>query len=218
MTARCTLATLLILPSALLGGEDSAIPKAFPAGRYEKIKKESPFVLATPPKAPEKGDEQNWSDAYYLSGVANLTENGVDVPWVSVRAKSSAENEGFVLKGFDDVHEGIRLVKVEWASDPKLIKAVVKKGNEPGVFEPNQADFEIRAPAPPNAPGNAVANARGLIRRPSTGTPSQVVVPRPRTNFVPTPPTANQQNAAGPKPASPNDRRRIRVIPARPSG
>jgi hypothetical protein len=223
-------ASPLFLILALAAGSHAAqqvYPEPIPDGKYEKMKSDSPFVLAKPPEQPQEA-KVTWAENLYLSSVAmHRTGEGGEQPWVTIKDK--AEPASFIALTLNQEKDGLQLVKVENLEDPRKTTATVKKNNEFATLKRDEAAF-TSAPAPPpvglRAPGGGarvpghpagipVPNGQGAIRQPAVPPPSNLpkgpAIPRPT---IPAPgaaaPGANQPAAA---PAGqPDARKRIRVI------
>lgn len=224
---------LLFLASASAAfAVTSAVPEPFPATRYDKLRAESPFAVATAVEAP-KEEKISWAQNLYIGSVAKLKQTGEERDWVVIKDRTQP---GSIIQLFgNDVNaEGYQLVKLEWTDDPKKMKAQVKKGTEFATLEMDQAAFTSVAPMPapagvvparvvpgqPNlpaaasVPANAIRppTAPGAINKPAVpAVRPPVSIPRPTT----LPPAVNQVPQPGAPNAAPapNTRSRIRVIP-----
>lgn len=239
-TAPPTAATTPATPAAT----PSAVPQRLPEVRYEKLRSNSPFAVATAAEAP-KEDVIPWAQNLYVGSVAKMKEDGTEKDWVVI--KDRTQPGGLIqLFGNEVNQEGYQLVKLEWSEEPRKTKASVKKGTEFATIEFDQAAFTSSAPAPqpsgqkppqgvprtqgalPGMPGvpiqpgaNAIRppTAGATIGRPSTppGMRPPVSIPRP-TNLPPAinQPAMPQNPAMAPGGANTNTRQRIRVIPSNP--
>lgn len=226
MTAR-----LLLLASASAAfAATSAVPEPFPATRYDKLRADSPFAVATAVEK-EEPEKISWAQNLYLGPVAKYKVAGEEKDWIVIKDRTQPGTL-IQLLGNDVNAEGYQLVKLEWTDDPKKMKAQVKKGTEFATLEMDQAAFASTAPIPapaqaqrvmpgqPNVPGampaqpNAIRppNVPGAINKPGApGVRPPVSIPRPTT----LPPAVTQPPQPGAPQAAPapNTRSRIRVIP-----
>ncbi len=214
MTARLL---LLVSASNCALAAASAVPEPFLETRYDKLRAEAPFAVATA-EAP-KEEKIPWAQNLYVGSVAKFKQTGEEKDWVIIKDRTQPGSL-IQLFGSEVNPEGYQLVKLEWSEDPRKTKASVKKGTEFAMIEMDQAAFTSAAPMPaaqqkpaggpkpPTMPGAAPAGP-GAIRPPTTiNRPNMppVAIPRP-TNLPP-------QQPAGPNAAPANSRQRIRVIPS----
>jgi len=215
-------ALLLLLATTAAGyAETAVVPERFPMDRYQKLKSEAPFAVATIDAAPVE-QKIDWAEPLYLSGASKFTENGVEKPWVYVGHKSDP-SAAFQLYGMEPNALGIQIVKLDWHEEnPSKTEVTLKKGNEFATLKRDQAAFSAPPmPQPPQGPrpnqpnGVPIPNANGIIRQPTVVQPPRPpqiprpgnVVPAPQPNYPqPAPGTQQNQGAQG------ADRRRIRVI------
>lgn len=124
---------VLFLPSILLAETPPAIPSEFELARYEQLMRKSPFAPATPttPAAP------SFTQDLYVTGIARIGDK--DVVMI---AKRGDPNASFSVSTGDPTHEGIDLIKVEWFEKIGTSKVHLKKGNEFGVVEFDQAALQ----------------------------------------------------------------------------
>jgi len=226
--------------------KSSVVPQRFEESRYEKLRSNAPFALATA-EAPKEVVEP-WAQNLYLGSAAKLKDAGTEKDWVVIKDRTQPGTL-IQLTGTDE-NDGLQLVKLEWAEDPRKTKATVKKDTEFATLEFDQMAFTASAaPVPMPQPGggqkmpqpSVVPRQPGLppampvpagsnaIRPPSsTGTinrptvPGGMGVPRPPVS-IPRPsnlPPAIGQPGMPQNPAmapTNNTRQRIRVIPSNPT-
>ena len=215
----------------------AVIPERLPADRFNDLKKESPFVVAT--AVAEKGpDLPPWSQNLYIGSVAKFNEGGQEKDWVTVRDRTQPGTL-INLFGTDANADGYQLVKLIWSEDPKKTKADIKKGTDLATIEVDQAAYGPGAappvPGPGIRPGQGpigvpIAPGANAIRPPGAQMPQTLGAPRPvqLPQGAPPPPAARPgaqiPRPAGqvslPQPVSPGmqgtspatSRQRIRVI------
>lgn len=210
------LAGLVLLPSALALADQTPIPQPLPADRYNKLLEDSPFAVATAP-APVEKPEEPWAANLFL-GIAGQvpTPTGQKEDFVVIRRKGDMSGD-FSLTPSEEGPDGIRLVRIEWAEDPLLTKAVLKKGDKEATVPRNEADFtQSSAPAAPQPrSGQPGAAANPGANNLTLGGAGQRKLPAPAgAQAIPRPsilPTATA-NANAPAPQPNNNRQRIRVI------
>jgi hypothetical protein len=186
------------------------VPDKPSADRYAKLKTDSPFAVATVKDAPEAPKESPFQN-YYISSVAKQWEGGVEVPTIYLRSRN--ETGTFIVLTGNEEKEGFKLLKLDWADDPRKMKATLQKGGETGIVEMDQAAFAA-APMPaagarPSIPGQPqpLQNPAGAIRPPTPTNGKGPQIPRP-TSVVPPPAVPQPGNA---QPAA-DQRVRTRVI------
>jgi hypothetical protein len=214
-------------------------PPAFPSTRYEKMMKKSPFAPATPAAAPAAPSETFAN--FYVTGVAKLTEGGVEKDFVTIQSRGDAQSRFSLVTG-EPEHDGFTLVKVEMSDEIGKSKVTVKKGTETGVLEFDQANVQRNAamaqagvaqpaavpglsrnplqPAVPRMPGAAQPRLPQPFNpaNPANSRQGFPQIPQP-TLAAPTLPQADSMQlnpAGGPQPAQPQTRRRRTVITAQP--
>ena len=189
------------------------VPEKPAASRYDKLKAESPFAVATvvdPVVEKKESPFQNW----ILSSVVKIWEGGQEVPMIYLRNRS--EPGTFITITGDEEKDGFKLQKLDWSDDPKKMKATLQKGGEVGTVEMDQAAFAAAPAAPtgagarPVTPGQPqpITNPSGAIRPPNSTGAKGPQIPRP-TTVVP-PPAVPATNTA--QPAKIDQRVRTRVI------
>lgn len=124
-------------------GEESALPLAFGAGRYEGLRQKSPFALGSatpPPQVARESFAANW----YVSGIARVGE----VDFVSIKARDLSTQ--FSLYGRErDSRTGVALVSVEWTGGIGKSAVTIEKDGERAKLEFNEA--VVRGTAHPAA-------------------------------------------------------------------
>lgn len=218
------LSVLLVTTASIAQAEITGVPDAFPAERYAKMREKSPFALATPAAAPAAPKADSFTKNLFLGGHVILgTENGVDVPWVSIKTTDGREN--FTLRGNEPNEEGISIASLERSPIAGKSKVILKKGNEFGEVKEDEAG---RAAAATQAAAQAEAQmqrANGKLQPPPKGGTRTINLPRPNTappsGAVPPPPAMNGTQATQPPPTGaavpPPNSRRVRVIPSKPT-
>lgn len=208
---------LIALPSALVHGDQTPLPQALPADRYNQLLQDSPFAVATP-AAPVEKVEEPWAANLFLGAAARINTNGQEEDWAVIKRKGELSGD-FSLTPSEEGPDGIKLVRIEWADDSLKMRAVLSKGGKEATVERNEADFAqpgapAAAPARAGQPGvaanplaNGVLNANSGIRKLPTPAGAPTI---PRPSILPTP--ANKAGAPAAAPAPPNSRQRIRVI------
>jgi hypothetical protein len=215
------------------------LPDRLPHERYEKLRSEPFFAVATAVEKPV--EKEQWAQNLYLGSAAKRKTDGVDEDWVIIKDRTQPGT--LIQLTGSEPKEGYQLVKLEWSEDPRKTKAQIKKGTEFATVEMDQAAFTAtsspQVPPRPAGPGGVMApgGARpgmqpppgmpqpgGMVKpttnvaRPSVPQPSAqarppVQIPRP-TNLPPALP-----QATAPQPVNPNGtavRSRVRVIPSKP--
>jgi len=94
-------------------------PEAIPAERYSAMMKRSPFVLPT--AGAQEGVSTTWASDYQISSILKVGDQFV------VIAKKMSTNERISIRDKDNA-QGIRLVKLQMASDPREVSAVIELG------------------------------------------------------------------------------------------
>jgi len=115
--------------------EDSAIPHAWPIARYDQLKRQCPFALATPVTTTAPTTQAGFAANWYVSGIAHL--DGQDF----VTIKSRDLSTEFSLYGHETnaVH-GVCLASVEWSDKIGRSIVIVKRGLETAKLEFNEAE------------------------------------------------------------------------------
>jgi hypothetical protein len=188
--------------------------------RYQKLKSEAPFAVATADTQPVE-QKIDWAEPLYLSGASKFTENGVEKPWVYIGHKSDP-SAAFQLYGTEPNALGIQIVKLDWHEEnPLKTEVTLKKGNEFATLKRDQAAFSAPSMPQPQQgvrPGQpnpvVIPNANGVIRPPATVQPPRTPqIPRPGSVI---PPPQQKQTYPQPAPGAQQnqgtDRRRVRVI------
>lgn len=235
---------LLFLAAAPLASAVTAVtPDRLPHDRYNKLRSEPFFAVATAAEKPV--EKEPWAQNLYLGSVAKQKKDGVDVDWVIIKDRTQPGT--LIQLVGSEPKEGYELVKLEWSEDPRKTKAQIKKGTEFATVEMDQAAFTATAspqiPARPAGAGAVVApgGARPGMQ-PGMPQPANIArpgMPQPATNIarpgVPQPPTQVRPPVQIPRPTnlppalpqttvpqstSPNNnnavRSRVRVIPSKP--
>lgn len=222
MTNKLVFSTTFMAIAVRLLAVESAIPERAPASKYDKLKNEAPFAVASeaPPPAVDPGPK--WSDGLFLSGVYKIDGPSGKIDVVNIINRNDPGTL-ITLEG-SQLSNDMQLVTLEYSDDGLKTKATIKKGNDFATIGRDQAAYVPSIPQqpPPGVarPGKGIVlpNTNGMIRPPTT--PSVAQIPRP--NIVP--PPQNRPAAAAPIPGLPspgaaqpgqqpqNERRRIRVI------
>ena len=186
---RCLIVPALLVGIPLQAEDDSPVPHSRPASRYQSMKQQSPFALATPVE-PGAALQASFAANWVVSGIARLG----DVDYVTIKARDlSAE---FSLYGHDaNSQNGVALASIEWSDKIGKSAVIIKKGTETAKLEFNEAEMN----GPPQIT-TAKATPAGAVRKA-------------------TPTTAEGLRAALQPPVVRNpeqgrDRRRIRIINA----
>jgi hypothetical protein len=209
---RCIFSLVMLFAIQLRAEDESPIPHAWPAARYEAMKQQSPFALATPVE-PAAEPKASFASNWFVSGIGRM--DGED--FVTIKARDLSTQ--FSLYGHDANSEnGVMLASIEWSDKIGKSTVVIKKGTETAKLEFNEA--EIRGPAqvttakgtPPTTGG-----ARQPVAANSQPMPSHPPLPNPGNTGATTP--VNPFPAPVQAPAATNqtqgqDRRRIRIINA----
>ena len=147
MTRRALSASLIFLAHgfALNAATTAAndLPAAMPLSRYDALMKKSPFALATPAGATAAASTAGFTANLYVSGVAKI--DGRD--FVTIRSKDGQTH--FSLMPGELGPDGIVITSVDWSDQVGKSKVTLKKGQETGVAEFDQA--VLQAPPPPAA-------------------------------------------------------------------
>ncbi len=150
MTRRALSASLIFLAHgfALNAATTAAndLPAAMPLSRYDALMKKSPFALATPAGATAAASTAGFTANLYVSGVAKI--DGRD--FVTIRSKDGQTH--FSLMPGELGPDGIVITSVDWSDEVGKSKVTLKKGQETGVAEFDQA--VLQAPPPPAAVAN----------------------------------------------------------------
>jgi hypothetical protein len=186
----------------LLGhGDDERLPQAHPKSRYEALRKDSPFALAsaTPaPVAPQASFAANW----FVSGIARIG----DQDFVTIKSRDLAKQ--FSLYGNHEAVDGVELASVTWSDSVGKSTVILRKGTETAKLEFNEQEVHAQAQAPGGKPpaGNPPPNAAGGPRPsvPPGISPGAIPPHAPAPNMQQPVP-----NAPGAPPAV---RRRVQVI------
>lgn len=212
---------LLLLSCVLPAGFSSraaAVPEPYPLDRYEQMRTQSPFALATAEPTPTE-PERSFADNYVLTGLAKLKDvDGVERDFVTI--KSRDETERITLFGPAE-EKGFAIETVNWSPVQKKSTVRIKKGGQSGVVEfsqdptptsmPNQTAIARPIPGIANTPvGTPPRGGRVTIPRPA----APVQIPRPTNAPQSIQPTTNVPNA--PQPTQ-GRRQRIRVINSQPN-
>jgi len=220
--SQSSLFALLVLALAsstpLRAENPDPIPQAWPSARYEKMKQQSPFALATP-VAPVPDAQASFAANWFVSGIGRL--DGEDF----VTIKSRDLSTQFSLYGHDtNAENGLTLASIDWSEKIGKSTVIIKKGTETAKLEFNEA--EIRGPAQvTTAKGTQVAGAQGATPAAKPGArpgatpfqtlPGLALIPQPG-NPRATPP-ANRFPQPGQPPATGapqqgQNRSRLRII------
>ena len=191
----------------------------FPPQRYTSLLEKSPFAIASAPPEPVPVSTENFATNWILTGISKQRgQEGKERFTVFVRSRDLATR--LVLTADQPNDDGVSLVSVEEASIPAKSVAFLKKGNETGRVEFDQATVAAATP-PPTAPGRAGAKApspgapgKTLPNRTSTPVPRPGQTPIPRPGGVPAQPGSSPSTGT---PPSQEPRRRIRPIQDAPS-
>ncbi len=135
---------LLLAAPALLAQEFSPTPAD--VERYRPLWERSPFVL--PAKA--VASTSPLAQRFALTGVAFLADD----PIVFLLDR---QNSSRLMLRLNDPQNGLQLVSVENASDPKAASAVIRLGSEQAAVRYDPALLTAQAPAPQPAAQSAEA-------------------------------------------------------------
>ncbi len=227
LSSRFVGALLFLARVSLAGAVTAVIPDRLPHDRYDKLRSEPFFAVATAVEKPV--EKEPWAQNLYLGSVAKQKKDGVDVDWVIVKDRTQPGT--LIQLVGSEPKEGYQLVKLEWSEEPRKTKAQIKKGTEFATIEMDQAAFTATAsPQIPNRPAAPGAAVPAAVNRPGMPQPATNIarpgMPQPPTQARPPvqiprpanlPPALPQ--ATAPQPASPNNnavRSRVRVIPSKP--
>jgi hypothetical protein len=173
-------------------------PKTLPIQSYAGIWKRSPFIVETVAVQVSMG----LAARYSLVGVIEMAGQ----PAVFLIDKNNgdpAKNRVMVTKGRSN-KDGIELVSVAMASDPRKSSAVIRQGGQQASLN---FDATAMGPTGPNSQPGAVPPAPAVAATPAT--------PNPLSSLIPVPGQAN--GAVPPPPAGvtppPPQRRIIRPAP-----
>lgn len=203
---------------------ESIVPERFLANRYDRLRSQSPFQLATVEEMPTEAPKVDWAEGLYVGSVARLTDKGVEKDWVVLRNRSDVGTM-IQLFGNEPNAEGYQIVKIEWSEDPRKTKVSIKRGEQFATIEPDQAAFGTGGASAGNPQGVPAPGYRGAPVPapvpPGSGIrpPGQInrIPPIPRPNMAPGGIPQPQINpAASGTPGAPEPRRRIRVINSPP--
>jgi len=151
---------LFLAPFAALAAE-GPWPENPPPNRYDAMKQESPFVLATVVEAPKPAAESftaNWE----LTGAGTL-QDGRD--YVSIRSRD--RRIAFTLAGNevsnDPDAQGVSLASINWAQGWRKSTATLKKGTEFGKVEYSPEAATPQQPPVGNAGQPRTAGMPGVL-------------------------------------------------------
>lgn len=175
-------------------------PEKLPLNRYDAMREQSPFALATvvePPKAPTESFAANWE----LTGLAKLRDGqGLERDFVTIRSRD--KRVSFSLFGdepsTDPDARGITIAAVDRSPATRKSKVTLKRGVETAVVEFGQ---EVAPPPLPPNPGG-----------PNGGVPRGFQLPTPGafgSNF-PAPGAGNVRPGL-PMPAQPSQSNPVRA-------
>lgn len=190
--------TVLVLPVVLRGEDDSTIPHAWPITRYEQLKGQVPFALATPVE-PKVVDKAGFAANWYISGIAHLDGEN----FVTIKARDLSTE--FSLYGQEAVN-GVSLASIEWSEKIGKSIVIIKRGSETARLEFNEAEATGPAKVTSEPPGqkgpgiNGISNAPLVNYQPKNGPPPSAI--RTISNLPPTPHPPN-----GLAPINPNAQR-----------
>jgi hypothetical protein len=155
------LLTVLICCGAEITCAQTAVPQAFPKGRYDQLSQHSPFSLATiqPPAAPAgPGFADNW----YVSGIGGIGDD----TFVTIKSRDLSTN--FSLYANEpDPKTGVSVASVNWSDTIGKSTVILRKGTETAKLEFNEAEIHA-APAAANPKGAP----NGIAKGPAGGTPA----------------------------------------------
>lgn len=216
---------------------DPVLPATWPAERFEKLIQQSPFAPATAAVVP---NAPGFAANLYVSSVAAIGDKYL------VTLASREDPAKIFLTSGEAEPNGISIVDVQYSDEPGKSKVTVKKGSETGVLAFDEVALQQRAAQANAAGAQMPLNPQMVqpnlnpIARPARnpvnggqGLPSNIVPPGVQRRGGPTTPgipgqgnqpaqtlpqlpqgTYLQQNPA--VPATPETRRRIRIINSRP--
>jgi hypothetical protein len=143
---------ILTIHSEITSCADEILPRAPAAVRYDALKNQCPFALATPVAAPEL-PKASFAANWYVSGIGRL--GGED--FVSIKSRDLASQ--FSLYGGEtDPKTGVVLVSVKWMEGVGKSTVVLKKGAETAQLEFNEA--EVHGAPQPATVANGTPNGR----------------------------------------------------------
>ena len=191
---------IFLFCGALVPGraDDAALPPAISKARYDGLRQNCPFSVAsaTPaPAAPQASFAANW----FVSGIGRIGEE------YFVTIKSRDLSQQFSLYGTHEVVDGVELASVTWSDSVGKSSVILRKGTETAKLEFNEAELHAAPPPAAKPPtGTAPPNAAGGPR--PGGTPG--IPPIPLPTGVPHP-VVQQPNTSG---GAPQVHRRTQVI------
>jgi hypothetical protein len=207
---------------ACFAATETAIPVSLPAERYQQMIKQSPFAPATAVTAPVAN--AGFAASFYVSGVAKIGSQD----FVTIASRDGQTR--FSLAPGEEGPDGITITKVDWSDQPGKSKVTMKKGNETGIAEFDEAAMQkpaAVAPQPPAIPMGVQGMQPGRVaprsgpteprppQLPQFGQATRInrpAYPQAPTNGNPQTgaPTTSAQVPGGPPPVE--TRRRVRII------
>jgi hypothetical protein len=149
------------------------IPKAREKSRYDGLRANSPFSLATAPAAtppPQASFAANW----FVSGIARIGNSD----FVTIKSRDLA-TEFSLFAQETDAKNSVTLVSVEWSDKVGKSTVVIRKGAETAKLEFNEAELRA-APAvaaqakPAAAMGGAIPGGKAPATPDLSGLPVNV--------------------------------------------
>ncbi len=183
------LAVALLCNAPASPAADDGLPKPFPKARYEPLRRESPFALASPqatPTPPQASFASNW----FVSGIARIG----DEDFVTIKSRDLSTQ--FSLFGRGDAVNGVGLASVTWSEAVGKSTVILRKGTETAKLEFNEA--ELHATPPPAAKPPAA----GGVTPPNNAAAGGPRPPIPPAPNVPLPTNPGQPNPQNPNPAA----------------
>jgi hypothetical protein len=122
-----------------------AAPAPYPSSRYETLRTNSPFSLATPEVAavPQASFAANW----FVSGIARIG----DADFVTIKSRDLSMQ--FSIFGDEtDGKTGVGIASVNWSEAVGKSSVILRKGTETATLEFNES--EVRAAPAPLAAGS----------------------------------------------------------------
>jgi hypothetical protein len=147
----------LLLTAFSAGAAESPWPEKLPENRYDAMKEQSPFALATAPAEPPKAPTESFTANWELTGAGTLPDGR---EYVAVRSRD--RRVAFSLAGgevsTDPDAQGVSLASVNWSPGYRKTSATLKKGTEFAKVE-----YSAEAAPPQQPPGNPM-NPGGIQR------------------------------------------------------
>jgi hypothetical protein len=153
-----------------------AIPTAYPSSRYETLRTNSPFSLATAPAVTPTA-EPSFATNWFVSGIGRIG----DADFVTIKSRDLA-TQFSIFGGETDGKTGVAIVSVNWSEAVGKSSVILRKGTETAKLEFNESEVRV-TPAPavsipaaavkapeehrmPLPPGSAAARRRAVTIHP----------------------------------------------------